>query len=520
MFWADSIVEEIIRTRKAPYKVYDWWTPSGMAHAGHIRTFLLHQAIYQGLRLRGHDVAYYYGFDDMDPMDGMPPDVPESYRQYMGMPLYVIPSPFPGYDSLGGYYAAKYLEAMEVLDIHPEVPTTSEMYRSGAFNETITLTLENAEKIRAIYADLGAERPVDWHAFQVVCEQCGRIGTTYVYDWDGNVVRYRCEPKLVQWAEGCDYHGEVSPYNGSGKLPWKVEWAAKWFLLGTSYEGGGKDHFTKNGSRDYARRIVLDVFQADEPIGYPHEFFLIGGKKMSSSKGLGLTANDAAQILPPLIMRYYVYRTPLNRQIEFSPQGDAIPRIYDEFDRGLAAVRTSPESNEARAMLYAHQSSAPLPEYVMRFSKVTFLIQMPHVSIKEIAAQEKGSSLTTEESNELDLRTEYARRWLDTYAGEESKFTLQPELPTVSLTQEQQVYLATVLESLRSSDWTGESIHGILHGVKQDMRIAPSIAFSALYLIFLAKEQGPQAGWFLASLDRAFVLQRLEESTSLTAKEI
>lgn len=513
MFWADKIVAEIIENRKPPFKVYDWWAPSGMAHAGHIRTFLLHQAIYQGLKLHGYEATYFYGFDNIDPMDGMPPDVPADYKKYLGVPLCNVPSHVPGHDSLAGYYASRYLEAMEVLDVHPDVPTNSQMYRAGEFNDAITQILDNAQAIRDIYADFGAERPKDWHAFQVICEQCGKIGTTYVYDWDGETVAYRCEPKLVKWAEGCGNEGRMSPYNGNGKMPYKVEWAAKWQVLCTDYEGGGKDHFTKNSSHDYAIRIAKEVLQTEVAIGYPHEFFLIGGKKQSSSKGLGLTANEAVAILPPTLMRYFVYRTTPNRQIEFSPEGDTIPKIYDEFDRGIEALKTDQESNEARALVYAHQSEAPLPEYTMRFSKVSFLIQMPHINILEIAEQEKGSPLTQADKTELEIRTEYARRWLETYADDEFRFVLAPELPSVELSQEQKVYLAQISEQLRNCEWNGESIHGILHETKNNMQLQPKVAFSALYRIFLTKDSGPQAGWFLASLNKEFVLNRLDEAT-------
>lgn len=519
MYWADKIVQEVIENRKPPFKVYDWWTPSGRAHAGHIRTFLLHQLIYQGLRLRGQDATYYYGFDDMDPMDGMPHDIPESFRQYMGMPLYKIPSPVEGYDSFADYYASKYLEAMEDLDIHPVVPKTSQMYESGEFNTAITLILDNAQKIRDIYADFGAPRPADWHAFHPVCEQCGRIGTTYTYDWDGETVAYRCEPKLVKWAEGCGHDGRITPYNGNGKMPYKVEWAAKWFLLSEDYEGGGKDHFTKGSTRDYSRRIVEEVFNGREPVGYAHEFFLIGGKKMSSSKGTGMTANDAAHVLPPHIMRFFVARVPLNRQIEFSPEGDTIPRIYDDYDRALLALRSDAESNEARAILYSHQSEAPLPEFTLRFSKVTFLIQMPHIDIQDVAQQEKGVALTEADLRELNVRIEYARRWLETYADETAKFTLQPSLPVVELSQPQRVYLAQLAEQFRSVDWSGDAIHTVLHNTKNDMGIAPKEAFSAIYAVFLNKQQGPQAGWFLAALDREFVLNRLEEAVKREAQD-
>jgi lysyl-tRNA synthetase class 1 len=514
MFWVDSIVNEVIEKRKPPFKVYDWWTPSGIATAGHIRTVLIHQAIYEGLRLKGLEAEYYYGFDDMDPMDGLPPDVPESFQQYLGLPLFKVMSPVEGYKSFADYFSSRYLEAMEDLDVHPTVPKTSELYASGEFNEAITIALDNAEKIRGIYADFGAERPKDWYPFQPICENCGKIGTTYVYDWDGSEVSYRCEPNMVEWAQGCGNEGKVSPYNGKGKMFWKVEWPAKWFIFQPDYEGGGKDHFTKNSSRDYGLRIVKDVFAAVAPIGYGHEFFTVGGKKISSSKGVRISANDAAHYLPAHLMRYFVYRTPLNRHVEFSPGGDTIPRIFDDYDRSLEMLKTTPDSNEARAIIYSHQSTEPLPEYTMRFSKVTFLIQMPHIDIHEVATKEKSSPLNSVEETELNLRIEYARRWLETFADETAKFELQPELPDVTLTDEQKMYLHRAAEALATTDWSGEAIHTILHDIKNDMNLAPKVAFSAIYKIFLNKDQGPQAGWFLASLNKEFVLNRMREASA------
>ena len=50
-----------------------------------------------------------------------------------------------------------------------------------------------------------------------------------------------------------------------------------------------------------------------------------------------------------------------------------------------------------------------------------------------------------------------------------------------------------------------EEIHGKLHELK---------AFKEIYLIFLGKDHGPKAGWFLASLSREFVLRRLQEASA------
>ena len=58
---------------------------------------------------------------------------------------------------------------------------------------------------------------------------------------------------------------------------------------------------------------------------------------------------------------------------------------------------------------------------------------------------------------------------------------------------------------------SGEEIHKKLHDIKETQKIAPAELFGAIYLSFLDKSSGPQAGWFLSSLKKDFVVQRLKE---------
>lgn len=226
-----------------------------------------------------------------------------------------------------------------------------------------------------------------------------------------------------------------------------------------------------------------------------------------------MTANEAATIMPPHVMRYFVSRTIPNRQVEFSPEGDTISSVYDEFDRGLRALQTDPTANEARAIVYAYQDETKLPIYTLRFKKVAFLIQMPHLNINAIASKEKGSSLTVAEERELDSRITYARRWLETYAPSEALVTLRLTLPDTKLSLDQITYLTDVKEQLSRVEWTGVAIHAKLHDAKNTMQLTPGDAFGAIYRIFLNRDSGPQAGWFLAALDKEFVLRRLDEAT-------
>ena len=96
----------------------------------------------------------------------------------------------------------------------------------------------------------------------------------------------------------------------------------------------GKDLATAGGSRDRSDAIAREVFEREPPINVPYEFLNIGGKKMSTSKGLGASATQMTEVVPPEQLRLLFLRPRPNQAIEFDPFGtDAVPRVFDEFDR-------------------------------------------------------------------------------------------------------------------------------------------------------------------------------------------
>lgn len=517
MFWADEIAEQIIERRpdKELYRVHDYKTPSGRIHVGSLRGVVIHSIVERAIKARGKVAEYTYGFDDYDPMDGFPVYLPESFRGFMGKPLSEIPSPEPDFASFGRYFAEEFIKVFNKLGIQPNVVWSSEMYKSGQYNEAIRISLDKADLIRRIYKETsGSEKPADWYALSVLCPNCGRIGTTRVFAWDGDEVSFRCEKTMVKWAEGCGYEGKISPFDGNAKLPWKVEWAAKWFIYANDFETAGKDHMTKGGSFDVSSQIVKQVYEQDGPIGreYPYEFLLVGGKKMSSSKALGTAASDILRLLPPHLLNFFIGRGKLNRQLNFEPAGSTMPLLYDEYDKALTAYLSEPASDEAKVISYTKTDNQIIPEYTMRFTKVAFLSQMPNIDIWQVAEQEKGEPLTPDDKNELTQRIEYTKTWLADFAPEEMRFELQDALPATTLTDKQKQFLQNIRDFMVSGTPTGPVVHEKIHALKTELALEPAEAFGLIYHIFLGKHSGPQAGWFLAALDKDFVIKRFEQA--------
>src|SRR5262249_1952639 len=112
----------------------------------------------------------------------------------------------------------------------------------------------------------------------------------------------------------------------------------------------------------------------------------------------------------------------------------------------------------------------------------------------------------------LEEREGYAKFWLATYAPEQFVYKLQDRLPSVQLSADQKKALAVLAEYFTQSR-TGEEVHARLHELKSEIPISPKALFQAVYLVFLNRDSGPKAGWFLSSLAPVLVQQRLTEAS-------
>jgi lysyl-tRNA synthetase, class I len=529
MFWADRIVEEIKTKYAEKIKaggsliIRDEKTASGRVHVGSLRGVAIHGIISEVLTEQKIPNRYLYEINDFDPMDGLPVYLEqEKFLPFMGMPLCNIPSPDGKAKNYAEYFAEEFIEVIKKTGFSPEFYRSSEIYKSGKYNEAIKLVLENSDKIREIYKRIsGAVKEEDWMPVQVICEKCGRIGTTKVISFDGEKVEYECQEDLVKWAKGCGHRGKISPWNGSAKLPWKVEWAAKFKVLDVDIEGAGKDHSTRGGSREISEAISREVFGHEPPFNIPYEFFQVGGKKMSSSKGAGSSSKEIADLLPSELLRFLLTSKEPNKVIDFIPDGDTIPILYDNFDKMSEFYFAEDESDYERVFFLSHtleQRKKIQKRFLPRFSQVVFLVQMLHMDELEALEKMKEAPLVQYDKKEFDYRAKYAREWLKIYAPEDYKFELQEkEVPEAAknFSDDQRKALSMLLEFIKSKDkLDGQELHTKLHDIKKETGIAPKDFFSAIYFSFLGKDHGPKAGWFLSVMDKKFLEKRLAEVIS------
>jgi len=495
MFWADKILQQ----RTGDELINDAWTPSGIIHMGGLKGPVIHDTLYQVLKNQGKKTRFIFGFDDMDPIDGLPKELEEAFGKYMGVPICNAPSP-DGKGSFGQYYSDKMRALFDALAIQADMYLASDYYKKGVYNKAIRLVLDNAQKVRSVYEEM-YKKPLagDWFPLQIICSKCGKLGTTKVTGWNGESVTFSCEPTLVKWAQGCGEKGTVSPFDGNGKMPFKVEWAAKWWTFKVTIEGAGKDHASAGGTYDVSRKICKEVFGQEPPLALPYEFFLSHGKKMSSSKGLGLTGEELLAVLPPELARFLMIRTDPNRAVEFEPKDtDIIPRLYDDYQKASDAYVIKGDEETARAFALSQIDEIKKPPSV-RFSVLAQWVQMP--------------DMTDEIKKEgLEEWAKYARVWVEKYAPESEKFLIQKELPEAAknLSHEQKELLQKIAFEL-DKNLDAEIFQTSIYEIGKALGLNGKQTFAAIYSALLGKDHGPKAAWLILSLDKEFVKKRFTE---------
>lgn len=509
MFWVDELAKKIVEIKGAKNLVASGITPSGPIHLGNLREIMSAAAAFEALKKNGSEAEFLYIADDFDRLRKVYPFMPPEYEKYVGFPLSNIPDPWGCHPNYCEHFLEPFFNSIEKLGVKVQKLSATQMYKEGRYTEVIKTALEKRVEIAQILEEVSKrELPKDWAPFDPLCEKCGRIEQAKVvdYDLDNNRVKYECRCGHIGWADFS---------KGQGKLPWRVDWPARWKMLGVTVEPFGKDHGTTGGSFDTGTRIAKEIFDYEAPFPIRYEFITLKGTKgkMASSVGNVVSAEEMLEIVPPQLIRYILYRVPFNRAIDFDP-GQGLVNTVDEYTRLEAKVLADPTLPEKDLYDYCQvtQEGKTIPQ--IPFRHLVMAVQAAGGKISEIKRILERTDHQDFDDQLLAEQVRLTQNWIERYAPETMKFALQEKLPDSAseLTDGQKEFLHKILEKLEQIErWEGELIHTTIHDVKNEMAIAPKEAFSAIYRIFIDKESGPQAGWFLGALDKEFVIKRLKE---------
>ena len=512
MHWADVTARELLQ-RGDSHVLATAITPSGPIHVGNMREVLTTEAVYRAVVDAGGRAELIYIGDTFDPLRKVYPFLPDSYEQYVGQPLSEIPCPCGGHDSYAQHFLQPFLSSLEELGVTPMVHLAHELYHQGAYNDAIHAALDHADDIRRILNSVAnRDLPAGWMPFTVRCPDCGRLaGEVTAYDWPH--VEYKCAV--------CGEEGAVNVEDGGvGKLPWRVDWPARWKMFDVTFEAFGKDHAAAGGSWDTGQAIIRDVFDHAAPMPLVYEFIHLKGQgAMHGSTGTAIAAEDMLHMTPPEVLRFLLMKTEPSRHIEFDA-GFGLLDLVDEYDRYERAYygEEDVELKEGERIYELSQPSWMPSEHLP--------VQVPYrhlVTVLQIADDFDDMLAILRRNGEIDQLSDYDRQklrerwekvsyWLEHFAPDEVQFEVQDMLPDAELSTDQQRFFTTLSEKMQDISWDAETIHQSIYDAAEEHNLSAGAAFRALYLILLGQKKGPRAGYFIHSLGREFMLQRLREA--------
>jgi lysyl-tRNA synthetase, class I len=502
MQWLNIIVDDIEnRHPDGEILVESGGSPSGTYHLGHLRELITSDAILLELRKRGRNARHIYYVDDLDALRKVPVNIPGDYEQYLGKPLCDIPSPNDPNRSYADYFIQDLIDVAAILNMDITFVRTNEKYRNGFFVPSIELALENVDKIRKVLENVsGHKLGEEWSPIQV--NEDGYLKKRKFISIDKNA-------KTLIYEDRDKNHQTVAYDKGDVKLDWRVDWPARWALLGVNVEPFGRDHATKGGSFDTGAALMKEVFDAQAPIPVPYDFVNLAGdnKKMSASKGTGLDAIGAVKILPPEIVRFLMLRFPPSKRLYFDPdKGTAL--LIDEYAELLNKEPDNP------LIFFSKIGQDPV------ISKVPFshMVASYQAALKdadktlEIIARTEHKSTVEQEENTIKNELAFIDEWLKKWAPEDNKFELREEINADDFSDNEKNYLKSLGGKIENApeDADGEWFHKAIYELKENMNLQPQEVFKPLYKLLIGKESGPRAGWFLSILPREWLIKRLK----------
>jgi len=514
MHWADVLADELLKENKK-HVLATGITPSGPIHIGNMREILTTDAVYRSLKDKGGICELIYVADDFDPLRKVYPYLPKSYEKYVGMPICDIPCPCGKHKSYADHYLISFLNSLKKIGVTPHIYRANEMYKDGMYKDAIQIAMDNTEKIKEIIQKISKrELPKHWIPFNIRCEKCKKMTNAKAVLYEYPNIEYKCD---------CGYEGEIDIRKGGvGKLPWRIDWPARWKILGVTFEPFGKDLGTVGGARDTGKHIVKEIYKYPPPNYIVYEFILLKDKgAMHSSKGTALSSEQMLKMTPPEVLRFFLMNNQPGKHLVFD-SGLGLLNLVDEYDKQERVYFGKEEPTKGmKDLKKTYELSQPynIPK------KIPFQLPYRHlVTIVQLAknwnemkkilirTNQIPKDLTKEDEMNLKQRVEHTRYWLDNFAPEMVKFVVKKKIPKINLSNEQKKFLLNFTEKISTTDWNAENIHNAIYNSSEQEKIPIKTTFKTIYQIILGQEKGPRAGFFLSNLDKEFVLKRFKEA--------
>ncbi|QEK38564.1 lysine--tRNA ligase [Candidatus Cytomitobacter primus] len=330
--------------------------PSGLPHLGTIAEIIRTRMIQKSLEFQGKEAKIIVFVDNMDGFRKVPLNLPKQdyLSQFLGLPLFKVPDVFGCCENFADHNINELNKLIAQFDLtnHVEVIKSSDMYLSGKFNNALLNVLRNHEKIlKIMLPTLGEERQKTYSPFLPISEKSGKVLEVKIEEYKVD------EGKITFYDEGELVEAEV--INGKCKLQWKVDWGMQWHALGVDYEMYGKDLIDSFS----VSKPICKTLGSKAPVNMVYELFLDGdNKKISKSKGNGVSLDDWMNFTPIASMKHFLFLHPERaKKLDIRDLHRYVDAYLKDLQRYHNQIKENDETRYENPIFYTHENDLPPP---------------------------------------------------------------------------------------------------------------------------------------------------------------
>ncbi len=462
--------------------------PSGLPHIGTFgevaRTSMVVNALNQLTNIPKEIITFS---DDMDGLRKVPDNVPnkEILNENLHKPLTTIPDPFNKFGSFGEHNNEMLKKFLNQFNFKYNFKSSTELYKSGFFNEILILILKNYKGImEIIIPTLGKERQKTYSPFLPICPDTGVVLEIPINEIDEK------NSKIIFDNNGKKL--EKSILDGNCKLQWKVDWAMRWHALDVDFEMYGKDLIE---SAILSTKIIK-LLGKSNPSGFAYELFLDEkGEKISKSKGNGITIDEWLKYASPESLSLFMYQNPKRAKKLYK---EIVPKAVDEY---LDFIEKGKTQNELQILLnpvwHVHDGLMPKENMIMTFSMLLNLVEASNADTKELLwkfVKKYKSNIIEKDHPIFDKLIGYAIKYFNDVIKQNKKYKKPNELEKKALEA-----LINALEKCNDS-MQPEDIQTQIYTVGKENGYKENLRdwFKLIYEVVFGDANGPRMGFFIS----------------------
>lgn len=503
--WPFKEAEKLVKRYQAgaPEKGYvlfeTGYGPSGLPHLGTFgevaRTTMVMRAFQEISDIPTKLICFS---DDMDGLRKVPTNVPnqELLAEAIGLPLTKVPDPFGTHSSFGAHNNARLQAFLDQFGFEYEFLSSTDCYAEGRFDAALLKICQHYDKIlKIMLPTLGEERQKTYSPLLPIDADTGRVLQVPVRIEDA-------EAGIISFENEAGARIETSVTGGKVKCQWKADWAMRWDALGVDYEMAGKDL----DESVKLSTVICRVLGGRPPEALSYELFLDeSGRKISKSKGNGISIEQWLAYASPESLSLYMYQSPRKaKRLHF----DVIPKAVDEYYTFLTKYQDQDLADQYKNPVWHIHGGKVAPDNLpVSFALLLNLVSVANVQDKESLwgfVEKYAAGANAQTYPALDKLMVYALKYFEDFIKPNKSFRPATAQETIAFNN-----LLVRLEVLNENETDAELIMSEVYSAGKDAEFENLRDwFKACYEVLLGQSQGPRMGGF-------FALYGIKESKAL-----